>query len=108
MTTTYTWTVNALWTVPNPEPDYVVQAQYTVDGTDGTYSGTISSNAQFTVNPDQPDYVPYADLTEAIVIGWIQAQPNVTINMEACVQGQIDSQINPPVVPQNTPLPWSA
>jgi hypothetical protein len=28
-------------------------------------------------------------------------------NLEACIQGQIDSQINPPVVPVNTPLPWS-
>ena len=108
MTTTYTWTVNDLWTVPNPTPDYVVQAKYTVDGTDGTYSGTISSTAQFSVSPDQTTYIPYADLTEAIVIGWIQAQPGVTTSMEGCVQGQIDAQINPPVVPQNTPLPWSA
>lgn len=106
--TIYTWTVTALYTVPNPTPNYVVQATYLVVGVDGDYRGEIQSNAQFTVNPDQPDYVPYSDLTEAIVLGWIQAQPNVTINMEACVQGQIDSQINPPVIPQNTPLPWSA
>lgn len=107
METTYTWTVNTLWTVPNPEPDYVVQAQYTVSGTDGAYSGTISSITQFTVSAVQPDYVPYNQLTEAIVIGWIQAQPAVVTSMEACVQGQIDSQINPPVTPQVTPLPWS-
>ena len=25
-----------------------------------------------------------------------------------CVQGQIDSMINPPVSPQNTPLPWAS
>ena len=108
MTTTYTWTVTAMSTMPTPTPDYVVLASYTVDGTDGTYSGTISSVAQFSVSPDQTTYIPYADLTEAIVIGWIQAQPGVTTSMEGCVQGQIDSQINPPVVPQNTPLPWSA
>ena len=105
--TTFTWTVKNLWTVPNPKPNYVVQAQYTVDGTDGTYSGTISSIAQFTVNPEQTDYVPYDQLTEALILGWIKAEPNTEINMEACVQGQIDAQRNPPVVPQNTPLPWA-
>ena len=104
----FTWTVTAMSTMSTPTPDYVVQASYTVDGTDGTYSGTISSIAQFSVSPDQTTYIPYADLTEEIVIGWIQAQPNTTISMEGCVQGQIDSQANPPAVPENTPLPWSA
>jgi len=45
-------------------------------------------------------------LTEEIVLGWVQAEPNVTINTEACVQGQINSIITPPVTPQDTPLPW--
>jgi len=49
---------------------------------------------------------PGQDLTEAIVIGWIPEQ--ATASAQACVQGQIDSMITPPVSPQNTPLPWSA
>lgn len=105
--TTFTWTVTSLYTVPNPTPDYVVIANYLVVGVDGEYRGEIQGNSRFAVSPDQTTYIPYADLTEAIVLGWIQAQPNTTINMEACVQGQIDSQINPPVTPQNTPLPWA-
>lgn len=107
MTTTYTWTVTQMYTVPSPTPDYVVQAFYTVFGTDGTYSGTISSVAQFSQDSSQNTFIPYDQLTEAEVLGWIQAEPNVVISMEACVQGQIDSQIKPPVVPQNTPLPWA-
>jgi hypothetical protein len=105
--TTFTWTVTSLYTVPSPTPDYVVTANYLVVGVDGSYGAEVQGMAKFTVSPDQTTYIPYADLTEAIVLGWIQAQPNTIINMEACVQGQIDSQINPPVVPQNTPLPWS-
>jgi hypothetical protein len=50
--------------------------------------------------------VPYAQLTQAEVIGWIP--PEQIASAQACVQGQIDSQINPPVSPQNTPLPWGA
>jgi hypothetical protein len=50
--------------------------------------------------------VPYDSLTEAQVIGWIPA--NQIESAQACVQGQIDSMITPPVSPENTPLPWSA
>jgi len=32
---------------------------------------------------------------------------NGIISVEACIQGQIDSQKNPPVSPQVTPLPWA-
>jgi chromosome segregation protein len=44
-----------------------------------------------------------ADLTEAIVVGWVQnALGKDTV--EASLQGQIDAQINPTVV--QPPLPW--
>ena len=111
MATTYTWTVTNLYTVPvSPtEPDYVVTALYNIIGVDGTYTAELSNSAQFEVIADQPDFTPYADLTEAQVLGWIQTQlgPDGVANLEACIQGQIDSQINPPVSPENTPLPWS-
>ena len=110
MSTTYTWSVTNLYTIPvTPnEPDYVVTALYILSGTDGTYSAEISNSAQFEVISDDPNFTPYANLTEAQVLGWIQTQlgPDGVSNLEACVQGQIDSQANPPVSPENTPLPW--
>jgi len=48
---------------------------------------------------------PYDQLTQAIVIGWISEQ--AIANAQACVQGQIDSMITPPVSPANTALPWA-
>ena len=108
--TTYTWNVTALYTeTVSGEQNYVVIANYEVAGTDGTYSATLSNIARFsTENVD--NFTPYEDLTNDIVIGWIQDELGVdgVANLEACIQGQIDSQINPPVVPQNTPLPWAA
>ena len=107
--TTYTWAVTALYTeTVNDEQDYVVIANYTVVGVDDTYSAELSNIARFSTASVTP-FVPYADLTEAIVIGWIQQElgPDGVSNLEACIQGQIDSQINPPVVPVNTPLPWA-
>lgn len=108
--TTWIWTVTGMSTVQLPDPNYVVLANWTLIGTDGVYKSSISSSTQFSViNPD-PNFVPYNNLTNDIVVGWIQSVlgPDMVASYQATVQGQIDSQANPPVVPQPTPLPWSA
>lgn len=107
--TTFTWAVTALYTeTVATEQNYVVIANYTVVGVDGTYNAELSNIARFSTASVSP-FIPYEDLTEAIVIGWIQDElgPDGVSNIEACIQGQINSQINPPVVPRNTPLPWA-
>ena len=106
--TTYTWAVTALYTETIAgEQNYVVIANYSVVGVDGTHEASLSNIARFSTESVSP-FIPYEDLTEADVIGWIQADLGTdgVNNLYACIQGQIDSQINPPVVPQNTPLPW--
>jgi hypothetical protein len=108
--TQFTWLVTTLWTETIAgEQNYVVIASYNVTGVDGTYSASLSNTAQFST-ANVSNFIPYEDLTNEIVIGWIQQDLGVNgVNsIEACIQGQIDSQINPPVVPQNTPLPWAA
>jgi hypothetical protein len=111
MATTYTWSVTNLYTIDASatETDYVVTALYLVAGTDGTYSAELSNSAQFEVKASEAGFTPYAELTEAQVLGWIQEGLGVdgVANFEACIQGQIDSQANPPVSPENTPLPWA-
>ena len=107
--TTYTWAVTSLYTeTVNDEIDYVVIANYTVIGVDDTYSAELSNIARFSTASVSP-FIPYAELTEDIVIDWIQQElgPDGVSNLEACIQGQINSQINPPTVPVNTPLPWA-
>ena len=103
--TTFTTTITAMYTLQQPDPNYVVNALWEVTGVDGEYTANIDGNTQFT-SQQGPDFIPYDQLTEAIVIGWISE--NEMANAQACVQGQIDSMITPPVSPQNTPLPWSA
>jgi hypothetical protein len=106
--TQYTWNVTALYTeTVDGEQNYVVIANYIVIGIDDTYSAELSNIARFSTASVSP-FIPYADLTEDIVIGWIQTDLGVdgVSNLEACIQGQINSEINPPVTPQNTPLPW--
>jgi hypothetical protein len=105
--TTFTWTVTQLLTETIAgEQNYVVIANYEVVGVDDVYTSSIQDSARFsTANVDS--FTPYEDLTNSIVIGWIQALLGVdgVANYEASIQGQIDSQINPPVTPEVTPLP---
>jgi hypothetical protein len=108
MATTYTWTVNQMYTVQQPDPNYVVNVIWTLTGVDGQYTALIQGNSMFDSN-QSGTFIPYDQLTQDIVIGWVQNQlgPVGISNYEANVQGQINSQINPPVSPQNTPLPWA-
>lgn len=102
--TTFTTRITAMYTIQQPSPDYVVNCLWQVTGVDGTHTASIGGNTQFSSADQEGAITPYADLTEAIVIGWI---PDSAIaSAQACVQGQIDSMITPPVSPANTALPW--
>jgi hypothetical protein len=105
--TTYTTTITAMYTVPNPT-GYVVDVVFNVSGTDGTYTANIDGQISFTPEQNQPDFVPYDQLTQDEVIGWINSATDNQANYYANIDGQINSMITPPVVPTNTPLPWSA
>ena len=105
--TTFTTTVAQMFTLPQEagQTDVVVNVNYLVTGVDGANTANISFSQQFTIQQGEA-FTPYADLTEAQVIGW--ADPQTVSNMQACVQGQIDSMVNPPVSPTSQALPWTA
>ena len=107
----YNWTVTNLFTIDEgTETDYVVTALYEVTGIEQSggveYTASLSNSAQFEV-VQGATFIPYADLTNTIVIGWIENQlgEDGVNNIQACIDGMINSEINPPVSPQNTPLP---
>ena len=104
--TTFTTTIDRMYTLQQPEPDYVVNVLWTVTGVDGQYTVEIGGNTTFNSADQVGPVIPYADLTPEIVLGWIPA--NQIASAQACVQGQIDSLITPPVSPAQTPLPWAA
>jgi hypothetical protein len=101
--TTFTTRITAMYTLQQPDPNYVVNALWEVTGVDGTNTASIGGNTQFD-STQSSTFIPYADLTESIVIGWIPE--SAITSAQACVQGQLDSMANPPVSPENTPLPW--
>ncbi len=108
MPITNTWSVLSMDCYPEYEgsTDVVSTVHWTLSGTDGTYNGGVYGSVGFTLDPDAT-YVPYADLTEAQIISWVQDAlgEEQVASYEANVAQQIENQINPPVV--TPPLPWS-
>jgi hypothetical protein len=104
--TTFTTHITAMYTLQQPDPNYVVNALWEVTGVDGANTASIGGNTQFNSADQVGAFIPYASLTEAQVIGWIPE--SAITSAQQCVQGQIDSMITPPVSPANTALPWSA
>ena len=104
--TTYTTTITNMYTVNTPDPDYVVNVLFTVTGVDGEYTASIDGNVQFSQNAENTGFTPYAELTQEQVLGWINESTDNEANYYANIDGQIESMKNPPVSPQNTPLPW--
>lgn len=107
--TNFTWNVTNLYTQTiDGKEDYVVLANCETIGVDGEYTASVPNVIEFSTE-EVTTFIPYADLTEEIVVGWIKEVlgENGIFSIEASIQGQIDSQITPPVSPQNTPLPWN-
>ena len=102
--TTFTTTITSMYTLQQPDPDYVVNAIWEVTGVDGDNTASIGGNTQFNSADQTGPVTPYASLTQAQVIGWIPE--SAITSAQQCVQGQIDSMITPPVSPANTELPW--
>ena len=96
-----------MFTITNPQ-GYVVNVIFNVSGTDGTYSTSLEGNITFNPEQDEVGFVPYEQLTQDEVIGWINIATNNLENYYASINGQINALANPPVPPANTPLPWSA
>ena len=105
MATIFTTRITAMYTLQQPDPNYVVNALWEVTGVDGTYTASIGGNTQFNSADQEGAFIPYASLTEAIVIGWIPE--SAIASAQSCVQGQINSLITPPVSPEAQPLPWA-
>lgn len=109
MTVSYTWNVQRMDAYPEAdgETDVVFNVHWTLSGVDGTYSGSVYGTQSVSLDPAAP-FTPYADLTEAQVIGWVQGAMGTeqVAAYEGSVAQQIADQVNPPVV--TPPLPWSA
>jgi hypothetical protein len=108
MTVTNTWNVQQMDAYPEYEghTDVVFTVHWTLTGTDGEHAAGVYGTVGLTLDPEAT-YTPYASLTQAQVIGWVQDAlgEEQVASYEANVAQQIEDQIDPPVV--TPPLPWA-
>ena len=94
----FTW--NVVQTNYNTIDKFITTVHYTVNAVDGEYTASTYGTVSYTQG--EGSYVPYADLTEAEVVGWVQESLGQD-TVEASLTAQIEAQKNPV---QEAGLPW--
>jgi hypothetical protein len=102
MSTTFSWNVANLERETND--GYVFTVHYTVNAKDDTYS----AGAYGSLGLERPEgeLIPFADLTEETVLGWVKDKfgSEKATEIEAALQSQLDEQRQPT---KAAGLPWS-
>lgn len=78
---------------------FVVTVHYTVNAVDGEFTASTYGTVGYT---QEGSFTPFADLTQAVVVGWVQESLGKD-TVEAGLTAQIDAQKNPV---QETGVPW--
>ena len=97
--TTFNWQIAQMDRLTSD--GFVVTVHYRVNAVDGEYNASTYGTIGYTQDSDT--YTPYADLTQAQVIGWVQTSLGKD-TVETSLQNQIDALKNPT---QATGLPWN-
>ena len=121
MTVTYSWKINSLAVSPVPvdgSEGVIVQISASRVATDG--DNTVQDARVITWSPDELSgpFVPLADVTEADVIGWVEASEatngvvededgNSTTSLDRTDADLAQQLANAVAAPEATPLPWA-
>ena len=83
------------------QDDYITIVHWRCDGVEGEHNigayGTVSFQQE-----EGEEIIPFADLTEELVKGWMFEKLNKE-EVEAAVQAKLDELANPPLI---SGLPW--
>lgn len=105
MSTTFTWSAA---TLDRTVADGIVgTVHYTVSAADDTYSAGAYGSIGLEAPAEGDPVIPYADLTEAGVIGWVKEKlggAEKVAEIEAALQAQLDEQRTPT---KASGKPWS-
>jgi hypothetical protein len=97
MTTTYTWAVVQM--ERKASDGFVTTVHYNVSAVDGEFTASTYGTVGYT---EEGAFTPYSQLTEALVIGWVQTSLGKD-TVEQSLATQIDAQKNPV---SESGLPW--
>jgi len=100
--TVFTWKIAQL--ERETADGFVFTAHWTLDANDGTYA----SGAYGSVGFERPDnLIPYADLTEDVVVGWVKEAlggDEKVAEIQTALQEQLNQQHAPT---KASGLPWA-
>lgn len=99
---TFTWSIAQL--ERNTSDNGVVIAHWRCEGVDGDNSTGAYGTCSFTPDPTADDFIAYDALTEADVLGWVNAEVSKE-DTEASLQAQLDEMANPTT---DVGMPWVA
>ncbi len=100
MATEFAWKIAQL--ERETDDGFVFTVHYTVNADDGTYT----SGAYGSLGLERPDnLVPFSQLTEETVVGWVKEKfgEEKVAEIEAALQAQLDEQHNPT---KASGVPW--
>jgi hypothetical protein len=109
-TTLFSWTISQLNCAVESEglPDVINVIHWRYNATqehDGKLYFADTYSTASVAQPNPQNFIPYADVTEAEVISWLEEILPVP-DMQASLEANIALQINP--VEVTLPLPWLA
>jgi len=95
MATTFNWAVANL--ERHTADGIVYTVHYTVSAEDGTYNAGAYGSIGLEAPAEGDTPIPFADLTEEIVVGWVHDQfgEEKVAEVEAALQAQLDEQHAP-------------
>ena len=106
--TTKTWKIEALEAKPQDGEltNVAVTAHWRLNGEDAGHHATVYGS--IALGPVGEPFTPFAELTEAQVIAWVQEQmgEDTVAAHEAAIDAQIAALVTPAVV--TMALPWAA
>jgi hypothetical protein len=102
---TYQWVIVQLDCKPSLDglQDYVVTCHWRYNAKYQDVLVDIYGACSFNENPEQDNFIPYEDLQESDVIGWLESTLDISA-MQSSLDTQIENVLNPPIV--SPPLPW--
>ena len=87
------WKINTL-EYTNDNDKGVVTAHWDCTLLEGEYSARRYGSCSFQPDATSDDYIPFEDLTEEIVLGWVKAEVGEE-DVEASITAQIEAKKNP-------------
>ena len=101
------------WTIPGmkhlTDDGLVVQATYIFQALEGNFINRKVGDMTFTGSVDEPGYIPYEDLTQDDVLGWVftrlgDEKAAIEANVTLATETQYSASLNNPY---SNGVPWN-